>query len=86
MGFTEKLPNGKHRARWIDQTGRQRSKTFERERDAKRHARNVESDIDRGIYMPCSQYEALFVSAAHTEDDIRRTVSAASEVLREVSL
>jgi glutamate-1-semialdehyde 2,1-aminomutase len=23
--------------------------------------------IDRGVYLPCSQYEALFVSAAHTQ-------------------
>jgi glutamate-1-semialdehyde 2,1-aminomutase len=37
--------------------------------------------IERGIYMPCSQYEALFVSAAHSEQDIRATVDAAAEVL-----
>jgi glutamate-1-semialdehyde 2,1-aminomutase len=35
---------------------------------------------DRGVYMPCSQYEALFVSAAHTESDIDATIKAASEV------
>lgn len=38
--------------------------------------------IERGVYMPCSQYEALFVSAAHTEADIDRTIAAATEVLR----
>jgi glutamate-1-semialdehyde 2,1-aminomutase len=27
--------------------------------------------------MPCSQYEALFVSAAHTEADIDATLAAA---------
>lgn len=37
--------------------------------------------IDRGVYMPCSQFEALFVSAAHSEDDIDATIAAASEVL-----
>lgn len=37
--------------------------------------------IDRGVYMPCSQFEALFVSAAHTEADIDATLSAAREVL-----
>ncbi len=37
--------------------------------------------IDRGVYMPCSQYEALFVSAAHTEDDIETTIRAAQEAL-----
>ena len=33
--------------------------------------------LDRGIYLPPSQYEALFVSAAHTDGDIGRTVEAA---------
>jgi glutamate-1-semialdehyde 2,1-aminomutase len=37
--------------------------------------------IDRGAYIPCSQYEALFVSIAHTEADIDATVTAAREVL-----
>jgi glutamate-1-semialdehyde 2,1-aminomutase len=40
--------------------------------------------IDRGVYMPCSQYEALFVSAAHTDADIDQTVDAAREVLAAV--
>jgi glutamate-1-semialdehyde 2,1-aminomutase len=31
--------------------------------------------------MPCSQYEALFVSAAHTEADIDSTIAAAKETL-----
>ena len=35
--------------------------------------------LERGIYLPPSQYEALFVSAAHTEADIARTVEAARE-------
>ncbi len=38
--------------------------------------------IDRGVYMPCSQYESLFISAAHTEEDIDRTIAAAGEALR----
>ena len=33
--------------------------------------------LDRGIYLPPSQFEALFVSAAHTDGDIGRTVEAA---------
>jgi glutamate-1-semialdehyde 2,1-aminomutase len=37
--------------------------------------------IDRGVYLPCSQYEALFVSSAHTEADIDHTLRAAAEVL-----
>jgi glutamate-1-semialdehyde 2,1-aminomutase len=35
--------------------------------------------LERGIYLPPSQYEALFVSAAHTDADISRTLDAARE-------
>ncbi|MEM8679714.1 MAG: glutamate-1-semialdehyde 2,1-aminomutase, partial [Planctomycetota bacterium] len=38
--------------------------------------------LDEGIYLPCSQYEALFVSAAHGDDEIDRTVAAAERVCR----
>jgi glutamate-1-semialdehyde 2,1-aminomutase len=37
--------------------------------------------MDRGVYLPCSQYEAMFVSAAHTETDIDNTIAAAHAVL-----
>lgn len=37
--------------------------------------------LERGVYLPCSQFEALFVSAAHNEDDIDETVAAAAEAL-----
>ena len=36
----------------------------------------------RGILLPPSQFEALFVSAAHTDEDIARTVAAARESLQ----
>ena len=35
--------------------------------------------LERGVYLAPSQFEAGFVSAAHTEDDIRKTVEAARE-------
>ncbi|TWU21260.1 glutamate-1-semialdehyde 2,1-aminomutase [Bythopirellula polymerisocia] len=41
--------------------------------------------MNRGVYLPCSQYEALFISAAHTEDDIDRTIAASEEVMQEMS-
>ncbi len=37
--------------------------------------------LERGSYMPCSQYESLFVSAAHSEADIDDTIAAAADVL-----
>jgi glutamate-1-semialdehyde 2,1-aminomutase len=35
--------------------------------------------LERGIYLAPSQFEAAFVSAAHTEEDIRRTILAAAQ-------
>jgi glutamate-1-semialdehyde 2,1-aminomutase len=49
--------------------------------DTKRYARYFWGMIERGVYLPCSQYEALFVSIAHSETDIGATVAAAEEVL-----
>ncbi|HZJ64515.1 MAG TPA: glutamate-1-semialdehyde 2,1-aminomutase [Kofleriaceae bacterium] len=36
---------------------------------------------DRGVFLPPSQYEAMFVSLAHTEDDIDQIVGAARAAL-----
>ena len=49
--------------------------------DTARYARYFWGLADRGVYMPCSQYEALFVSAAHTDADLDATVAAVREVL-----
>jgi glutamate-1-semialdehyde 2,1-aminomutase len=49
--------------------------------DTSRFAKYFWSMLDRGIYLPCSQYEALFVSAAHSEADIDATITAAREAL-----
>ncbi len=38
--------------------------------------------LDEGIYLAPSQFEAIFVSAAHTESDIDRTVDAARKVFK----
>ena len=35
------------------------------------------SMLDSGVYLPPSQYEAAFLGATHTEEDIQRTVAAA---------
>jgi len=37
--------------------------------------------LERGVLLPPSQFEALFVSAAHSDDDIARTATAAKEAL-----
>jgi len=40
--------------------------------------------LERGIYLPPSQFEALFISLAHSEDDLRATVSAARESMAQL--
>ena len=40
--------------------------------------------IERGINLPPSQFEAMFISLSHTDADIDRTVSAAREALAEL--
>ena len=52
--------------------------------DTARFAAFFHQMLARGIFLPPSQFEALFVSAAHTEDDIDRTIAAARESLRAV--
>jgi glutamate-1-semialdehyde 2,1-aminomutase len=37
--------------------------------------------LERGIYLPPSQFEAAFVSAAHSEEDIERTAAAIRDAL-----
>jgi len=38
--------------------------------------------LERGVYLAPSQYEAAFVSAAHTEADIDKTLDAARETFK----
>ncbi len=49
-----------------------------------RYARYFWGLIERGVYMPCSQYEALFLSTAHTDDNIDATIAAAHEVMADL--
>jgi glutamate-1-semialdehyde 2,1-aminomutase len=50
--------------------------------DTKRYARFFREMLDRGIFLAPSQFEAAFISAAHTLADIDRTVAAARESLQ----
>ena len=47
--------------------------------DTKQFARFFHAMLERGIYLPPSQFEAFFVSTAHTEADVERTICAAKE-------
>lgn len=52
--------------------------------DTDRFAKYFWGLIHGGVYMPCSQFEALFVSAAHSEDDIEATINAAQTTLSSI--
>ncbi|HVG72939.1 MAG TPA: glutamate-1-semialdehyde 2,1-aminomutase [Vicinamibacterales bacterium] len=41
--------------------------------------------IARGVYPPPSQFEAWFLSAAHTDRDVTKTIAAARGAMKEVS-
>jgi glutamate-1-semialdehyde 2,1-aminomutase len=47
--------------------------------DTARFGRFFHAMLDRGVYLPPAQFEALFLSLAHTEEDVDRTVVAAAE-------
>jgi glutamate-1-semialdehyde 2,1-aminomutase len=51
--------------------------------DLDAHARFCRALLDRGVYPPPSQFEAWFVSLAHDEETVDRTLEAAGEALSE---
>lgn len=53
--------------------------------DTKRFSAYFHGMLDRGIYLPCSQFEANFVSAAHADADLDETIGAAAETLKEIA-
>ena len=47
--------------------------------DTKGYAKYFNELLSRGVYLAPSQFEAMFVSAAHTQEDLEATVKAAEE-------
>jgi glutamate-1-semialdehyde 2,1-aminomutase len=54
-----------------------------RSADTARYARFFNGMLERGIYLAPSQFEAMFVSLAHTEEHIDATIAAAEGALAE---
>ena len=48
--------------------------------DTDKFARWHRGMLERGVYLAPSQYEAGFMSLAHTEADVDKTIAAAKEV------
>jgi glutamate-1-semialdehyde 2,1-aminomutase len=59
-------------------------KNFEdvRKADHDRFAKYFHLMLERGIYLPPSGYEASFLSLAHSDEDIDRTIESAKDALR----
>jgi glutamate-1-semialdehyde 2,1-aminomutase len=53
--------------------------------DTKLYSRFFNRMLEGGIYLAPSQFEAAFVSLAHTEEDIEATLRAAEEALSQIS-
>ena len=56
-----------------------------RECDGDAYAAFCRALLDRGVYLPPSQFEAWFPSLAHTDEQVERTLTSAAEALREAS-
>jgi glutamate-1-semialdehyde 2,1-aminomutase len=52
--------------------------------DTEAFGRFFRAMLDNGIYLPPSQFEAAFISAAHTERDVQRTIAAAKNAFAAV--
>jgi glutamate-1-semialdehyde 2,1-aminomutase len=57
-----------------------------RRADTEQYARFFRAMLERGIYLAPSQFEAAFVSTAHTDAEIDATIAAAREALRIVTI
>ena len=52
--------------------------------DTQRYAAYFREMLSRGVFLPPSQFEAVFVSLAHSDDEIVRTVEAVEASLAAV--
>jgi glutamate-1-semialdehyde 2,1-aminomutase len=53
--------------------------------DTEAFGRFFRNMLDSGVYLPPSQYEAAFLSAAHTDEDIKKTIAAAKQAFAMVA-
>jgi glutamate-1-semialdehyde 2,1-aminomutase len=52
--------------------------------DAKLYGKYFHEMLQRGVYLPPAQFEAFFVSSAHSKEDLDKTIKANYEALRKV--
>ena len=51
--------------------------------DTERYAALFRHLLERGVYLAPSQFEAMFVSVAHTDEDVDATVEAVGDFVRD---
>ena len=79
---------------WLNRVGSMRTPFFvdapvtdytsARRSDTKLYARFFHAMLERGVYLAPSQFEAVFMSSAHTEREIEATVAAATAAFAEL--
>jgi len=80
---------------WLNRVGSMRTPFFvdapvtdyasARRADTKLYARFFHAMLERGVYLAASQFEAVFMSSAHTEVEIEATVAAAEASFAELA-
>jgi glutamate-1-semialdehyde 2,1-aminomutase len=55
------------------------------ESDTEAFGRFFRNMLDSGVYLPPSQYEAAFLGAAHTAEDVQKTIAAAKQAFSMVA-
>ena len=54
--------------------------------DTKLYGKYFHEMLNRGIYLPPAQFEAMFVSTSHTKEDLDKTIRASQEALKAICL
>jgi glutamate-1-semialdehyde 2,1-aminomutase len=52
--------------------------------DTNKYAKYFHEMLNSGIYLPPAQFEALFVSLAHSEEDIQKTIDAHTKAIKQI--
>lgn len=53
--------------------------------DTQRHAQFWNAMLQKGIYLPPSAFEAMFISSVHSHLDLEKTIRAAAEAFKEIA-
>jgi glutamate-1-semialdehyde 2,1-aminomutase len=52
--------------------------------NTEKYSKYFNAMLEQGIFLPPSQYEAMFVSYAHTEEDVQKTIDANLKALKQL--